>query len=277
MSAPQQARLPASPKGRRDGEVVMISRQARLEWIDALSADPDLSHVAVRVACIIGQHFNRHTGDTFIKQDTIAARVRVSERTVWSAIRELEARGWLIVKRRELGVRASDGRRICGGKGVANVYLPAVHSSQLTATNAGRMLATGCDLSAPKARSPLRPLDPQSSQNPTPKLATGCDPTLNLPSEGNPTRARGRAREDAPPAHALGAAGDRLLARLGKATFVTWFEQLRVEGASDGCMTLSAPSRFHRDWVMTHFSEAMRDCWSSEDRAIRQVEVVVRS
>ncbi|WP_119304182.1 helix-turn-helix domain-containing protein [Dongia deserti] len=129
---------------RPGGELILIPKQLRMEWTDAMALDPDLSDKALRVGCIIGSHFNRHRGDTFMRQESIAAAMRAGLRTVRRAIAELEARGYLIVQRRDLGQRA-DGRRVYGGKGVANVYLPAFERCQVAATNAGRRLADRID------------------------------------------------------------------------------------------------------------------------------------
>lgn len=167
-------------------DVILIPKQLRMEWTDVLALDQALSHTAFRVGCVIGSHFNRFTGDTHISQETIARVMGIAERTVWGSIVELERLGYLIIKRRELGVRLSDGRRVCGGKGVANEYLPAFERSQVAATFSGRKLATRCDL-----------IWDQRSQNPASKVATDCDPTLASSSKKNPTRAGAGARATA--------------------------------------------------------------------------------
>ena len=105
-----------------DSDIVLLPKRLRMEWTDALALDRELSHVAFRVACVIGQHFNRRSGITYLSQATISRLLGVSERTAWSGTKELEARGYVIVQRRELGSRTiihPDGRvekrRICGG------------------------------------------------------------------------------------------------------------------------------------------------------------------
>jgi hypothetical protein len=80
-------------------------------------------------------------------------------------------------------VRATDGRHVCGGRGVANTYLPAFERSQVAATKPGLKLAARCDL-----------LWELRSQNSARKVATDCDPTLASPSEKNPSRARSGSR-----------------------------------------------------------------------------------
>jgi hypothetical protein len=96
----------------------------------------------------------------------------VSERTVFAAIKQLEKRRYVIVKRREFGTivrKTPTGReiqvRVAGGKGVANTYFPTVDGLQVSATNRGLKLAERCEL-----------VWEQRSQKSAPKVATGCEP-----------------------------------------------------------------------------------------------------
>ena len=139
-----------------------------------MALDSELSHVAFRAAGVIGSHFNRYTGKTFLSQETLARVMGVSERTAFGATKELEGRGWLIIRRREFGTierKTANGKivqvRVAGGKGVANTYYPAFQRSQLAATFRGTKLAAYCDL-----------WWGQRSQKTAPKVATDCDPTL---------------------------------------------------------------------------------------------------
>src|ERR1051326_46098 len=193
-----------SPKA--SGELIIITKVLRLDWMDALALDPDLSPTAYKVAGVIEGHFNWKSGDTYIKQQTISRLMGLSERTVWGAIVELETRGYLIVQRRDLGINTRQHHRSgksvtvrnAGGKGVANIYLPAFQWSQVTATNTGRKLAEFCEQYVA-----------QRSQNPVAKVAADCEPTLRT----NSLRAHARVE------HQLGAAGDLLCERLGEAPF----------------------------------------------------------
>src|SRR5438067_7021440 len=86
----------------QSGQVILLPKHLRLDWMDVLALDPELSPTAYKVAGVLGYHFNRHRGDTFIKQETIARVLGLSLRTVQNAIIELERRGYLIVRRRDL-------------------------------------------------------------------------------------------------------------------------------------------------------------------------------
>src|SRR4051794_24046350 len=85
--------------------VVLLPKQLRAEWVDAMALDTALSNNAFRAACVIGSYFNKFRGDAYPRIETIAEKMGVSDRTAWAAINELEALGYLIVKRRNLGTR----------------------------------------------------------------------------------------------------------------------------------------------------------------------------
>jgi hypothetical protein len=63
-----------------------------------------------------------------VGQETIAGFMRTSLRAVQNPIGSLEERGWVLVRHRELKVRAADGRRFYGCRDAASVHLPAVAS-----------------------------------------------------------------------------------------------------------------------------------------------------
>lgn len=99
-----------------------ITPRARLEWHDRMASDPGLSHLAVRVALVIGQHFNNRSGEAFIARETIADRIGGHVRTVERAIQELETQGHLVVHRAR-------------GRGHANVYrMPSGDAEKATCT-----------------------------------------------------------------------------------------------------------------------------------------------
>jgi DNA-binding Lrp family transcriptional regulator len=225
--------------------VILIPKQLRAEWMDCMALDSTLSHVAFRGAGVIGSHFNRYTGKTFLSQETIARVMGVSERTVYAAIRELEDRGYLLVKRRELGTvsrKTVSGEiqvKVAGGKGVANTYFPAFQRSQLAATNRGVKLATHCDL-----------IWEQRSQKSAPKVATSCDPTLTPPSEENPSRAREPSSADA-----LGCLAAVIRASIGNDQFRSWFGMASIAAETADALTLAFPTRFIRSEVIKRYED----------------------
>jgi hypothetical protein len=249
---------------RPSGDVVLIPKPLRAEWMDVMALDAELSPTAFKVAGAIGFHFNRHRGDTYVKQETIARIMGLSSRTVWGAIVELERRGYLIVERRDLGTttrRERTGKtttvRNAGGKGVANTYAPAFQRSQVTATNMGRKLAEYCELYVA-----------QRSQNRVPKVAVDCEPTLKT----NPERARARVK------HQLGEAGDLLCERLGDTPFRAWFSDVQFEGVEGDTLKLSVPRAYVKTRLIEHYETHIIRCWrEGHSMRIERVELSVRA
>ncbi len=68
----------------------------------------------------------------------------------------------------------------------------------------------------------------------------------------------------------------RLAATLGEAVFRSWIRPLVAEGLEDGRLLLSAPTRFIRDWVLTHYYDDLLRYWQMEAASIHQVDVLVR-
>lgn len=248
------------------GTVILIPKQLRAEWMDCMALDSALSHVAFRVAGVIGSHFNRHTGRTFLSQETIARVVGVSQRTAFAAVRELEERGYLIVKRREFGTvsrKTAAGEiiqvRVAGGKGVANTYFPAFQRSQLAATNRGVKLATHCDL-----------IWEQRSQKPAAKLATSCDPTLTPSPKENPSRAREPSCADA-----LGPLAAIVRATIGDDYFRSWFGKATIAAETAEVLTLAFPTKFVRTKVVELYEHRFASWCISIGK--QRIETVIQS
>ncbi len=69
----------------------------------------------------------------------------------------------------------------------------------------------------------------------------------------------------------------RLRAEFGDAAFNSWLKPLALEAEHDGGVKLTAPTRFMRDWVMSHYGERVRSFWQGESADIREVEIGVRA
>ena len=208
-----------------------------MEWTDAMALDAELSHVAFRIGCIIGAHFNRNSGDTYVGQATIARLAGVSDRTVRTAIAELEHRGYLAVERAELGTHVRKTKagafpiRSAGGRGVANAYRPAFQKACLSATSRGQQLVAAVDRALSKTReneavnveAGFQVSGAETWKNGVGNLEAGFHPTLKTPScieqEGEPIE-RARARVDR---FAIA-----LQARIGDFKFRKWFAEVTV-------------------------------------------------
>ena len=193
---------------------------------------------------VIAYHLNKYSGKAFLTQELIAKILGVSERTVFAAIKQLEKRRYVIVKRREFGAivrKTPTGReiqvRVAGGKGVANTYFPTVDGLQVSATNRGLKLAERCEL-----------IWEQRSQKSAPKVATGCEPTLSPPTEENPSVSCKQKSTDA-----LGLVGEVIRRSVKDAQYQSWFAKAKIVRETSLVITLAFPSSFHCDKVRERY------------------------
>jgi len=75
-------------------------REVKLQWLQQLSCDGDLNDSARSVALyIVTTHLNGHTEKAWPSYQTIADATGKSVKTIQRAVRELEIKGWLEVRR----------------------------------------------------------------------------------------------------------------------------------------------------------------------------------
>ncbi|WP_245297269.1 helix-turn-helix domain-containing protein [Rhizobium oryziradicis] len=75
-------------------------REVKLQWLQQLSCDKDLSDSARSVALyIITTHLNGHTEKAWPSYQTIAIATGKSVKTIQRAVRELEVKRWFEVQR----------------------------------------------------------------------------------------------------------------------------------------------------------------------------------
>jgi chromosomal replication initiator protein len=68
---------------------------------------------------------------------------------------------------------------------------------------------------------------------------------------------------------------DALRAQLGDATFRSWLAPLQLQHVSEDSITLAAPTRFVREWVISHYQDTLRDAWRTEWPDLAQLQVIV--
>src|ERR1700680_2867294 len=153
---------------------IVIPKSLRLDWVAVMAFDQELSGNAFRGRCGIGFHFNRFSGRAFLRADTITKLLKISTRTAWTGVKELETAGYLIITRREIGYRTKkDGKsvRVFGGRGRANIYRLALVSSQAVASKLAEKLVTICEHT-----------EKRSWKKRVPMHAASCVPTLTSPT-----------------------------------------------------------------------------------------------
>ncbi len=68
----------------------------------------------------------------------------------------------------------------------------------------------------------------------------------------------------------------RLRAEVGDAAFRSWLKPLTMVSAKKGVVRMSVPTRFMRDWVVSHYSERIQMLWQEEGLEISSIEIVVQ-
>ena len=67
----------------------------------------------------------------------------------------------------------------------------------------------------------------------------------------------------------------RLRSEFGDAAYNSWLRPLKFERIDDGLAHLQAPTRFMRDWVLSHYGERIRAFWQAEDNSVREIDISV--
>jgi hypothetical protein len=288
----------ADKRGRRSGrsmklaqrsaEIILIPKQLRMDWVDVMALDPSIVPMAFRIACVIGTHFGNKSGLTYISRETIARVAGVDLSTAKRAIVQLEAAGYIIVRRRLVGTR-NDGSVVYGRRGDANEYLPACNALQVSATDRGQRLVAltveWWEQRKAKKRGTDDPLpdDKRGTDDPLKsdergsfrgrKRVTGAPPPLSLSSRENSSRGR-----EALPAHTLGAFGEHLRDLIGLGDFASWFAsgKVRIESEIGDTVTLSAPSVFVRTQILERYKLKLERALQRARPETAVVHVVVR-
>lgn len=67
----------------------------------------------------------------------------------------------------------------------------------------------------------------------------------------------------------------QLRQEFGEDAFKSWLKPLTFVGASDGEIRISAPTRFLRDWIATHYADRIQALWREENPAVRGIVIQV--
>ncbi|MFM1814279.1 MAG: hypothetical protein RLZ98_974 [Pseudomonadota bacterium] len=67
-----------------------------------------------------------------------------------------------------------------------------------------------------------------------------------------------------------------LRARLGEDIYSSWFKSLELEQFDGETVRASVPVKFLRNWIQSHYADALLECCKSEFKEVQQVEVVLR-
>jgi chromosomal replication initiator protein len=68
---------------------------------------------------------------------------------------------------------------------------------------------------------------------------------------------------------------NRLKKEFGDSAFKSWVKPIVLDGMKNGEVELAVPTRFMRDWVMTHYADRIRALWSSENPSVKRISIKV--
>src|SRR5690348_16727262 len=67
----------------------------------------------------------------------------------------------------------------------------------------------------------------------------------------------------------------QLKAEIGDDAFRNWLRPINLERVESGQATVTAPTRFLRDWVTTHYADRLLALWRSENERMTRLSIVV--
>ena len=67
----------------------------------------------------------------------------------------------------------------------------------------------------------------------------------------------------------------KLRHEFGDSAFKSWVNPIAFGGLRDGEVNLKVPTRFMRDWVVTHYADRIRALWSGQNADVRRIQVDV--
>jgi chromosomal replication initiator protein len=68
---------------------------------------------------------------------------------------------------------------------------------------------------------------------------------------------------------------DQLKVEIGDDAFRNWLRPINLQCVDDGQATITAPTRFLRDWVTTHYADRLLALWHAENEQMTRVSIVV--
>ena len=201
--------------------------------VSATCGDAVTGRLALRLSLLITARFNWRSGCFTVGQREMARLWGVTERTAKREIAEMRRRGWISV-----AVPAARGR----------VAQHRIEMARLLQDTMPHWDAVGPDFAARMTGAP----EPETGSNVVP--LRGAPP---LPPEDG---------------SGWSAACARLKAQ-DSAAYDAWFAQLHPVGLENGVLRLAATSRFHADYIRTHFLARLRAALAAENREVREISV----
>ena len=68
----------------------------------------------------------------------------------------------------------------------------------------------------------------------------------------------------------------RLRQEVGDAAYRSWLKPMTLVTVTGSEAMIAVPTRFMRDWIVSHYVDQIRAVWQSEDETVRTIEVIVK-
>lgn len=69
---------------------------------------------------------------------------------------------------------------------------------------------------------------------------------------------------------------DDLKQEFGEDTYRSWISKLECSGFSSTAVNFSVPTRFIRDWVLTHYEKKILKAWQKHNSGIKKISVIIK-
>lgn len=203
----------------------------------ALATDAASQRLVLRLIALITARYNWQRDELTTGQKEIARLWSVDERTVKRDMARLRALGWIVVKRQ--GAR-------------------------------GRVSVLGLDLG--RIMADTRWAWPHVGEDFVQRMSGDAAPDKG-PDAGAGNVVPFRRADDGPQAEGLWGRVCETLRAEDAATFDAWFRPLVESGASEGVLSLTAPSRFHATYLRTHLAGRLQAAVRRADPSLASVRI----
>ena len=70
---------------------------------------------------------------------------------------------------------------------------------------------------------------------------------------------------------------ERLRNSYGEAIFKSWLQPLKLADVKNGQVMITVPTRFMREWILSHYAENILRFWCQEDQSVHSVDIFVKA
>jgi len=67
----------------------------------------------------------------------------------------------------------------------------------------------------------------------------------------------------------------KLKTEFGEATYNSWLSKLNIASSNNGQLVLVAPTKFMREWILTHYREIIMKFWNEIDQSILNIDIII--